>query len=196
MKRRTVVPGLALVVLLGCAGAPPRPDRFAELRALDAELLSRDSATLTLEHWCAEHHLADPPRVVARRIHDANRPIPDDLREQLRVDPTQPLAYRHVQLVCGEHVLSEADNWYVPGRLTPEMNRRLETTDEPFGKVVKPLGFRRRTLSTQLLWHPRAPERVPPRDLLRHTAVLYTAAQMPFSAVVETYQNGLFEPAR
>ena len=48
--------------------------------------------------------------------------------------------------MCGSVVLSEADNWYVPSRLTPEMNRLLDTTDAPFGRVVQAVHFRRRTL--------------------------------------------------
>jgi hypothetical protein len=57
-----------------------------------------------------------------------------------------------VRLTCGDRVLSEADNWYVPARLTPEMNRVLDTTDTAFGRAVQPLNFRRRTLSAKLLW--------------------------------------------
>lgn len=195
MKRRFVALCFVLAALIGCAGAPARSDRFVELRALEAQLLSHDSATLTLERWCADHHLADPPRIVARRMRNATRSLPGELRARLSVDTKEPIAYRHVQLICGEHVLSEADNWYVPGRLTEEMNHLLDTTDEPFGKVVKPLGFQRRTLTTELLWRPQTLERTLPRDLLRHTAVLYSAEQVPFSAVVETYQSGLFESA-
>jgi hypothetical protein len=59
-----------------------------------------------------------------------------------------------VRLICGGHVLSEADNWYVPARLTPEMNRVLEATDTAVGRVVQTLNFRRRTLSAKLLWSP------------------------------------------
>ena len=36
-----------------------------------------------------------------------------------------------MRLKCGDHVLSEADNWYVKARLTPDMNHMLETTDTP-----------------------------------------------------------------
>ena len=56
----------------------------------------------------------------------------------------------HVQLTCGAHVLSDAENWYLPARLTADMNRRLEETEAPFGRVVAPLGFHRRTLETRL----------------------------------------------
>ena len=203
---------ILIATLVGCACLPARPEQerlarveaLALLQTLNADLLSHDSATQTLQRWCADHALAEPPRIVARRMREANKPLPDDLRAQLGVAAAEPIAYRHVQLMCGEHALSEADNWYVPSRLTAQMNRQLENSDEPFGKVVQPLGFQRRTLSVQLLWSPlpqgwemsaqsdRAPLRIP-HAVLRHQAVLYTSAQVPFSAVVETYTNKLFE---
>jgi chorismate-pyruvate lyase len=199
----------------GCASAPPshsgdhlaRAELLALLQTFNADLLSHDSATATLERWCADHRLADPARILARRVRDAERPIPDAMRAKLGIDATEPVRYRHVRLACGEHVLSEADNWYVPARLTADMNRQLDTTDEPFGKVVKPLGFQRRTLSAELLWSPLpdgwemspqaaaapAPGLRIPHDVLRHQAILYTSAQQPFSAVVETYTNAVFD---
>ncbi len=204
---------IVFATLASCIFLPTAPskDRLARVEALallqtlNADLLSHDSATLTLERWCADHRLAEPPRIVARRMRDAIKPIPDDLRARLAVAAAGTIAYRHVQLICGKHVLSEADNWYVPSRLTAEMNQRLDNSDEPFGKVVQPLGFQRRTLSTDLLWSPlpagwemsvspieREPLRIP-RVVLRHEAVLYTSAQVPFSAVVETYTNQLFD---
>ena len=201
----------------GCASvAPSRADGYLErveflalLQTLNADLLSHDSATLTLERWCADHRLADPPRIVARRVRDVSKPVPDDLRALLKVGAEEPVGYRRVQLMCGTHVFSEADNWYVPGRLTADMNQRLDTTDEPFGKVVQPLHFQRRTLSAELLWSPLPPGwemrgaqgaaavdrsslRVPDA-VLRHRAVLVDAAQQPFSTVVETYTNQLFD---
>ncbi|HEY8010081.1 MAG TPA: hypothetical protein VIE67_03695 [Rudaea sp.] len=207
MRTRVVLCCLLATAIAGCAAAPVRSDYAARvellalIETLNADLLSHDSATLTLERWCADHRLAEPARIVARRVRDATKPIPEDLRAKLAVDTVEPIGYRHVQLMCGEHVLSEADNWYVPGRLSAEMNRQLDTTGEPFGKVVKSLGFQRRTLSAELLWSPlpqgwemSAPtaEHEPmhiPHALLRHQAVLYTSAQIPFSAVVETYTS-------
>ncbi|HET7062801.1 MAG TPA: hypothetical protein VFI49_00905 [Rudaea sp.] len=209
---------LVLITLAtaGCAPLPAsradhhveRVELLALLQTLNADLLSHDSATLTLERWCADHRLAEPPRIVARRVRDVSKPIPDDLRALLKVDSGEPVGYRHVQLMCGMHVFSEADNWYVPGRLTADMNQRLDATDEPFGKVVQPLHFQRRTLSAELLWSPlpkgwempgvhpeaardRSALRIP-GAVLRHRAVLVDAAQEPFSAVVETYTNQLF----
>lgn len=203
----------SIVLIAGCASSASRiSDRLerveavALLQTLNADLLSHDSATLTLERWCAEHRLASPARIVARRMRGPARPMPDELRRHLDLAPDEPLGYRHVQLVCGERVLSEADNWYVPARLTDAMNRALDTSDEPFGKVVRPLGFERRTLASETLWRAlpagwevaaakpdqdAIPLRVPP-TVLRHSAVLYDARRRPFSVVVETYTNQLF----
>lgn len=211
--------GCALVTMMGCASLPPSPadgylarvELLALLQTLNADLLSHDSATLTLERWCADHHMAEPPRIVARRVREATKPIPVDLRALLKVDAGEPIGYRHVQLMCGAHVLSEADNWYVPSRLTVEMNQRLDTTDEPFGKVVQPLHFRRSTLSAELLWSPlpngweMSAARPPAGDqsalrvpdaVMRHRAMLFDAAQVPFSAVVETYTNKIVDFGR
>ena len=208
---------LAILAVAGCSSVPPsRADGYLErvellalLQTLNADLLSHDSATLTLERWCADHGLAEPPRIVARRVRDVSKPLPDDLRALLKVGAEESVGYRRVQLMCGTHVFSEADNWYVPGRLTADMNQRLDSTDEPFGKVVQPLHFQRRTLSAELLWSPlpkgwempgahaeaagdRSALRIPDA-VLRHRAVLVDAAQEPFSTVVETYTNQLFE---
>ena len=62
-----------------------------------------------------------------------------------------------MEILCGETVLSRADNWYLPARLTQQMNTTLETTETPFGVVVRPLAFQRRTLSSRLLFNPLSP---------------------------------------
>ena len=197
---------------------PVWPDTFvsrvevlALVETFDAELLSHDSATLTLEHWCDVHRLASPPRVVAERV-PLDKPLPADQRAVLGIGAAEIVRYRRVRLVCGSVVLSEADNWYVPARLTPEMNERLDTTDVPFGKVVQALHFQRRTLSSRLLWRPLPDgwEMMPnaagggtgalalPQALLEHRAVLTLPDGTPFSEVVETYTSGIlaFAPPR
>jgi hypothetical protein len=105
-----------------------------------------------------------------------------------------------VQLACGDRVLSEADNWYLPGRLTAAMNQALDHSDTPFGKVVAPLHFRRHTLSARLLWSPLPKDwdmrglppagkqpLVLPHQLLQHRALLEDAQGRPLCALVETY---------
>ncbi|MFK8250333.1 hypothetical protein [Ancylobacter terrae] len=193
--------------------APAWPDTFtarlgalALVQTLNAELLNNPSATLTLDRWCASHRLAsDGAKIVADRIRDDDRPASPQVREALGVGPDEPVKYRRVKLRCGERVLSEADNWYVPALLTEDMNRQLDTTDTSFGRVVQPLGFRRQTLAARLLWQPlpqewemgaalppggAAPLAVPPY-LLEHRAVLTLPDGRAFSALVETYTSGV-----
>jgi chorismate-pyruvate lyase len=182
-----------------------RLEALALLQTLNAELLSHDSATATLEHWCAAHRLAASPLVVAVRDPGMEKQPSPEQRAELGVAPAEPVRYRRVRLLCGAVLLSEADNWYVPSRLTPEMNRLLDTTDMPFGKVVLALHFKRHTLSSKLLWLPlpegwemntaaandgAADFSLPPK-LLEHRAVLCLPDGTPFSEVVETYTNNV-----
>jgi chorismate-pyruvate lyase len=182
-----------------------RVEALSLLETLSADLLSHDSATLTLEHWCAVHRLAMPAKITAERLRDIDKIPSREQRQELRVSSSETIRYRRVRLVCGSVVLSEADNWYVPSRLSPDMNRSLETTDVPFGKVVLALHYNRHTLSSKLLWAPlpegwemnavpnyssSEPLRVPD-DVLENRAVLSLPDGTPFSEVVETYKSGI-----
>jgi chorismate-pyruvate lyase len=176
-----------------------RLEAFALLQSLNANLLSNDSATLTLDRWCADHGIASPAKIVAERVRGADKAPTDEQRRLLRVGPEEPIIHRHVRLRCGARVLSEADNWYVPARLTRDMNRALETTDVAFGRAVQALQFQRRTLSARLLWSPlpenwaKVAERPaegplrPPPHVIEHHALLTLPDGTPFSQVVETY---------
>jgi len=179
-----------------------RVEALAVLQTLNADLLGHNSATLTLDRWCDAHHLASPAKVVAVRDRDAVKPPTTEQRTVLAVGESEPIRYRRVKLMCGGHVLSEADNWYVPSRLTPEMNQQLETTDIAFGRAVQALHFQRRTLSAKLLWSPLpegwdiAPALPPeprgqtlqiPHEVLQHQAVLVLPDGTPISHVIETY---------
>lgn len=211
-------PILALIVLLAsgvCAGAdspdsaPPawrdsyvtRLEALALLQSLNADLLSHDSATLTLDRWCAAHHLADPATITAERIHNVEKAPTAAQRELLRVTPTEPVGYRRVKLHCGARVLSEADNWYVPSRLTADMNQTLDHSDVAFGRAVQELHFQRHTLTAALLWMPlpadwetMRPSGAPhagrlevPPYVLQHTALLSLPDGTPISTLTETY---------
>jgi chorismate-pyruvate lyase len=209
--------GLCLAVLdCGLAGAEPAaaawPDTFAVrlqalalLQTLNVDLLSHDSATATLAHWCEQHRMAQVPRIVALLGHGAPKSASPAQRSDLHVTGSEPVRYRHVQLACGPWVLAEADNWYVPSRLTRPMNHLLETTDTPFGVIVRDLHFQRHTLSARLLWAPLPPgwEMNPPpaqpasgnlrvpAEVLEHRAVLSLPDGTPFSEVVETYTGNV-----
>lgn len=74
------------------------------------------------------------------------------------------------------------------------MNRALETSDVPFGRVVRPLEPYRRTFVAKILWSPlSAPTAAAaldvPKELFEHRAVLYTKDHLPFSEVDEIYQH-------
>ncbi|HWK43795.1 MAG TPA: hypothetical protein VNT30_03680 [Stellaceae bacterium] len=178
-----------------------RLEALALLQTFNADLLSHPSATLTLERWCGAHHLADEAKITAKLDRAVDKPATAEQRKRLAVGPDEPLVYRRVRLICGDKVLSEADNWYVPARLTPEMNRLLTETETPFGRAVLSLDFHRELLSADLLWHPlpanwEIESGLPapaggalavPDQVLQHRAVLLTRANTPFSEVVETY---------
>jgi chorismate-pyruvate lyase len=201
----------ALASPTATATAPPawpdtplaRIEALALLQTLNADLLGADSATLTLDAWCQRHHLAAPgEKIVAERLRDIDRPATPKQRALLGVGADEPVRYRHVRLRCGGHILSEADNWYVPARLTPAMNTALDGSDIAFGRAVQPLHFHRHTLSARLLWSPLPtdwdsastplpvgggkPLAIPAR-LIEHRAVLSLPDGTPFSTVVETY---------
>jgi chorismate-pyruvate lyase len=189
-----------------------RVEILALLQSLNADILAASSATRSLESWCGSHHMADEAKVVATQVTGASKPPSAEQLARLDVQDASHVRYRRVELRCGTHLLSEADNWYVPSRLTPEMNALLETTTTPFGKVVAPLHPYRRTFAAVLLWsplpagweqrgtttpaaHPRRALAMP-KELLQHRAVLYTEGHVPFSEVVETYQSQLFDFTR
>ncbi|MEI9892067.1 MAG: hypothetical protein WDN45_17805 [Caulobacteraceae bacterium] len=178
---------------------------LALLQTLNAELLSHDSATATLQAWC-DGHGGKGQKIKADRVNGQDKPPSEAAKAALGLKPSQTARYRRVRLSCGDQVLSEADNWYLPERLTPEMNRVLDTSDTPFGVVARPLDFHRRTLSARLLYHPLsegwethpADDADPPpipAEVLQHSAVLATPAGNPLAFVVETYTGGVLKMA-
>ncbi|TLG78792.1 hypothetical protein [Methylocystis sp. B8] len=215
MQRRLLGALLATTPTFLPAAAEPWRDGFvsriealALIQTLNASLLASRSATATLEKWCADHKMSAEPKIVARRIGGNEKQPSDETRRRLEVGAEEPVKYRRVQLACGEHVLSEADNWYVPGRLSDEMNHALETTETPFGKAIAPLQPFRRTMEMKMRWSPlpegwevsanAAPEKTSgalsiPHDLFEHTAVVYARDQRPLSEVHETYTREILD---
>ena len=188
-----------------------RVEALALLQTLNANLLGHDSATQILGEWCREHRLAKDPHIVVQRVQGKSSPASDEQRRDLRVSAADEVRFRHVRLLCGERVLSEADNWYVPSRLTATMNQQLDSTDSPFGAVVHELHFQRHTLSARVLWEPLAhgwemqakvnsppaaePTRrtrlIVPDRVLEHRAVLSLPDGTPISEVIETYTGNV-----
>jgi len=203
---KTCVAALVAAMAVWGQEPPSWPDTYvarlqalALLQTLNAEVLASRSATATLESWCRDHRLASEPRIRAEAVAGVAKAAPAEVRERLQVGAGEVVKHRRVRLRCGERVLSEADNWYVPGRLTAEMNRLLESTDTPFGRAVQGLEPYRRTYSMKVLWSP-LPEGWGrgtatgaaleiPEALFEHRAVLYTREHRPFSEVVEVYRR-------
>ncbi len=189
-----------------------RVETLALIETLNAALLAARSATFTLDRWCADHKLGSDTKIRARLVRDVDKPITTEQRRRLRIDQNEPVKFRNVELICGSRILSEADNWYVPSRLTREMNRLLETTDTPFGRVVADLKPFRQTFAAEVLWkplddgweqrppaadHPQQALAIPPK-LFEHRALVFTADFKPISEVDETYtgENLAFVPPR
>lgn len=200
----------------GGASLPPPlpPDRRARtqaeeiVQALNNRLLAGSSATATLADWCAAHHLAADPRIRAEVDRNAHREPTPEQRTRLGIAPDEPVAYRHVRLMCGDRLLSVAENWFVPGRLPAGTVELLARTDTPFGTAVRPLGPWRKTISAELLWHPLGAARegasarrqagngrdqcdAVPAELIRHRALVLDKDGVALAEVVETYRNGV-----
>jgi hypothetical protein len=218
-----LVSGAALLLApsLRAQPAPPPiwPDTFlnrlealAVMETLNATLLGARSATFTLDAWCADHKLAADGKIHARLMRGVDKPASAEQRQRLEVGADELVKFRHVELTCGEHILSEADNWYVPARLTAEMNHLLDATDTPFGRAVAPLKPFRRTFAVEVHWKPLDDGwevKPPPADhpnealdipakLLEHRALLFTPDLKPIAEVDENYtrENLAFAPPR
>lgn len=211
--RRALLAVLSAASITAFAQAPPPqwPDTYlarvqalALMQTLNADILGSRSATRSLEAWCRDHRLASEPRIVAHRLPAAAKTATPEQRERLDVKDGSDVRYRRVRLACGSNVLSEAETWYVPARLAPEMNRLLEASDTPFGRAVEALQPYRVTFAVTLLWSP-LPEGwergatstsgapggtlMIPDALFEHRALLYTREHRPFAEVVEVYQR-------
>lgn len=158
--------------------------RFAE--ALQVE----PSATALLKRWCEGRGLADPAEIRAEVDRGANVPPSAEQRTRLKVGPDEKIAYRRVRLMCGAYVLSEAENWYVPGRLNGEILAQLDG-DTPFGAAIRPLDPRRVTIGTARLWNGKLPV---PQAILRQQALVLDGDGQPLAEVRETYQKALIVP--
>jgi hypothetical protein len=170
-------------VLAALPAAPAAPDdATARLHAFEAQLEAHPSATAVLQNWCDAR--APGSRIIARQTQSTTPPLPQAARRALAIKPGDAVRYRRVQLICAGRVLSNADNWYLPGKLTDAMNAALDDSQTPFGLAVAALNFSRRNLETHYL--PRGG-----RDVLSHSAVLVTGKGAPFSFVMETYTKAI-----
>lgn len=163
----------------------------ADLDRFDADLRASGSATAFLEQWMAARPGAAAPGPAVRvRLRAAPcRVMAPEAAERLGLAPETELAYRSVWLVRGGRILSGAENWYVPERLSPAMNQRLAEGYMPFGRVVRPLEPTRDTFAVERLWD-GCGAAVPAR-LTRHRALMCDAGGRPLCVVSETYMRSI-----
>ena len=160
------------------------------LDEFEAMLDANVSATEALTQWCKAHNMGNPPVIRAVPVRGAAGALPTDLHALLQVPDGSPIGYRHVRLVCGDVVLSEAHNWFVPARLSPEMNAVLDRTDTPFGKAVAALDFTRRKLAGAR----GGGQGCPADTILMQRALLALPDGTPISLVQECYTSANLTP--
>lgn len=178
MASRRFLPALALALALAACSSPRLPE-------FERTLAAQPSATAALGQWCAARRIADPAKITAAPVRGDDGAEPADLRQLLAIPAARPAGYRHVRLSCGGAVLSEAHNWFVPDRLTPQMNAVLASTDTPFGIVAAPLRFTRERLESR---RGRAGG-CPRGTALSHRALLRLPDGQPLALVVECYTS-------
>ena len=171
----------ASLPLAGCAHPATDPD----IAAFEANLAAHASATAALQLWCDQRAIAPGTQIAVEFVSGADAVPPADLRAVLGVSADQPLGYRHVKLTCGAHVLSQAHNWYVPARLTPDMNRQLGESQVPFGRVAASLNFTREPLASTRRGDPGCPVGA----ISTHRALLRLPQGEPLALVVECYSE-------
>jgi len=166
------------MITLAAAAVPGQPT----LAEFEANLAAHDSATEALQGWCTAHGIGDG-EIRAKLLGAQENGLPGEMRRALKMGEGDTLAKRNVRLTCGDKVLSVAWNWYVPERLTTEMNAQLKDSDVPFGKVARSLGFKRETLGVV---RGRA-DNCPEGTISTHRAMLRLPDDRPLAYLVECY---------
>jgi len=176
------------------------------LQDLSARLIAGATATETLLAWCEEHGLSHGPITVECQQQLVLSAVPDAVRAALSPAADEPVHYRRVRLVRGSLPLAVAENWFLPLRLTADMNDALRQSKIPFGTVIAPLRPSRRTLMAR----PQPPIADPAKDpgrpkdptyrsqaeiILEHIAVILGGSGTVLALVKEHYLADLLAVA-
>jgi hypothetical protein len=165
-------------------------------------LIAGAMATETLLAWCEEHGLSQGPITVECQQRLALSAVPDEVRATLGPAAHEAVHYRQVRLMRGSLALATAENWFVPQRLTADMNETLNQTEIPFGTVIAPLRPFRRTLAAHLqplaadpaedLLRARGSAHQPrPEIILEHIAVILSGSRTALAFVKESFFSEL-----
>jgi len=175
--------------------SPARLAHFQqELDRFILMLRDSNSATAMLAQWmnisCADH----AAEIVAVERSVGYRAASDIGRlARLQVQAEDAIQYRRVWLMYKGRIVSDAENWYVPARLSPDMRRQLTQSAIPFGTVIGPLAPTRETLSSERLWPGPVQSSTGrlPAHVLRHRALVRNADGCPVSEVQELYTRNI-----
>lgn len=115
------------------------------VRSLSGRIMRARTAVEALHAWCDERAIGAGPVRAIRRAQPTPSAPGAALVEALGLAAGEQLACRQVSLVRGGTILSDADTWYVPGRLLPPVCALVDGTDVPFGAAIAPLEPSRRT---------------------------------------------------
>jgi chorismate-pyruvate lyase len=131
-----------------------------DAEALRTYILAADSVTLAMSDWCREHGIGRLPlrSVVHRRA--GIRPLPADF--PIRIGHDEAVWFREITLMAGDVPLLDADNWFLPYRISPDAAATLLETDTPFGTALLP--GRQTRVSTAILV-PEAAGALPPEGV-------------------------------
>lgn len=161
------------------------------MHLLSERIVRADSSTDELERWCREHAIGDG-RIVALCARYA---IPEalddrDLEALYPRNARGQTTFRRVRLTSGGIVVADAVNWYFADNLTTEMREKLETTNVPFGRVIKPLKPKRRTfLVRRCTPEQLADARANPAGIaFEHRAVVYGEDDAPLALLHERFR--------
>lgn len=169
----------ASLSLTGCSVTASDP----VVAAFEANLAAHASATRALSQWCKLRGIDPEGQITVQFVRDADLAAPADLRAILDISAEEPLGYRHVRLLCAGAVLSEAHNWFVPARLTAEMNHELAESSVPFGTIAAGLAFSREPIASARHGDPGCPAGA----ISTHRALLRLPDGQPLALVAECY---------
>ena len=74
------------------------------------------------------HRLASNPQMAIERVLDAEESPTEAQRKMLATSAKEPVRHRKVRVLCGSTVLLEADDWYLPSRVSPKVSALIEGT--------------------------------------------------------------------
>lgn len=108
------------------------------------------SVTATLGNWCAARGLGGPALRSEVHARSGRLPLPMPGGAALDLGPGERVRHRAITLFCGDLPLLDADNWYLPDRLSARARRLLEETDTPFGTALEDASLGRVTTAARL----------------------------------------------